>query len=182
MGMYDDIVSGVSETVKIMGIPFYAENINGDEPVNRRERKFTSILGGTERVSQGKYIHREFSFSTTVFFPTGRPDAYDKTFKEIMSKPVEVISPYMGGKFNASVIINKSFPENSPNHMDLDINITEIPNKKSLIPGESFTVPKTRKISTKTKVKTTKKTKTSKKSSKSKSKTKSVKKKNKSSK
>ena len=182
MGMYDDIVSGVSETVKIMGIPFYAENINGDEPVNRREREFTSILGGTERVSQGKYIHREFSFSTTVFFPTGRPDAYDKTFKEIMSKPVEVISPYMGGKFNASVIINKSFPENSPNHMDLYINITEIPNKKSLIPGESFTVPKTRKISTKTKVKTTKKTKTSKKSSKSKSKTKSVKKKNKSSK
>ena len=182
MGMYDDIVSGVSETVKIMGIPFYAENINADEPVNRREREFTSILGGTERVSQGKYIHREFSFTTTIFFPTGRPDAYDKTFKEIMSKPVEIRSPYMGGKFNALVTISKSFPENSPNHMDLDVNITEIPGKKSLIPGEKFTVPKSKKISTKTVVKVSKKTNGSKKSGKTNSKNKSVKKKNKSSK
>lgn len=182
MGMYDDVHTSVSETVKIMGVPFYAENIQGDEPINRREREFTPILGGTERVSQGKYIHREYSFTTTIFFPTDRPDAYDKIFKEIMSKPVEVISPYMGGKFNAAVVITKSFPESSPNHMDLDIKITEIPGKKSNIPGESFTVPKVKKISTKTKVKSTKKTKNSKKKSKRKSKTKSVKKKNKSSK
>lgn len=182
MGMYDDIVTGVSETVKIMGIPFYAENINADEPVNRREREFTSILGGTERVSQGKYVHREYSFTTTIFFPTGRPDAYDKTFNEIMSKTVEVISPYMGGKFNAEVKISKSFPENSPNHMELDISVTEIPDKKSRIPGESFTVPKVKKISTKTKVKTSKSSSKKKTSSKSKSKKNSVKKKNKSSK
>ena len=172
MGMYDDIVTGVSETVTIMGIPFYAEDITADEPVNRRERNFTSILGGTERVSKGKYIHRKFSFRTTVFFPTGRPDAHDKIFSEIMREPVEVISPYMGGKFNALVEISKSFPEASPNHIELDVDITEVPDKKSLIKGESFKVPSVKKIKTKNKVKTTTKSKSSSKNKSSKSKTK----------
>ncbi len=181
MGMYDDIVEGVSESITIMGLPFYAENIRPNEPYNRREREFTPILGGTERVTQGKYIHREWTFNTTIFFPTGRPDAYDKQFKEMLSKPVEVISRYMGGKVNALIKVSPEFPESSPNHMDLEVTVTEVPGKKSLIPGESFTVPKTKKISTKTKVTTTKKTsnsnKTSSKNSKSKRNT--VKKKNK---
>ena len=166
MGMYDDLVEGVSESVMIMGMPFYAENIRPNEPYNRREREFTPILGGTERVTQGKYIHREWTFNTTIFFPTGRPDAYDKQFKEMLSKPVEVISRYMGGKFNALIQVSPEFPEYSPNHMELEVTVTEVPGKKSLIPGESFTVPKTKKISTKTKVTTTtKKTTSSKKTS-----------------
>lgn len=177
MGMYEDIVTGVSETVKIMGVPFYAENINADEPVNRREREFTSILGGTERITQGKYVHREFSFTTTIFFPTGRPDVYDNIFMEMMSKTVEVISPYMGGKFQALIQINKTFPENSPNHMELDVTVTEVPDKKSRIPGESFTVPRAKKITSK--VKKSSKKSTVKSSSKSKSKNKTLKKKNK---
>lgn len=177
--MYDDIRTGVSESIKIMGIPFYAENITPSEPYNRREREFTQILGGTERVSQGKFIHREFSFTTTLFFPTGRPDAYDTTFKKMLSKPVEVISPYMGGKFKALIQLSPSFPENSPNHMDLDVTVTEVPNKKSNIPGETFTVPKTKKITAS--VKATKKSKSkSSKTTKTKSKKKSVSKKNKS--
>lgn len=182
MGMYDDLREGVSESIEIMGYPFYAEQINPTEAYNRREREFTPILGGTERVTKGKYIHKEFSFTTTIFFPTGNPNAYDDIFQEMMSKPVEVISKYMGGKFNAIVQITPTFPENSPNHMDLDVTVTEIPNTKSAIPGESFTVPKPKKISTKTKVSTTKKSSSSKKNSSSKSKNKrvSVKKKNKS--
>lgn len=178
MGMYDDIHTGVSESITIMGIPFYAENITPSEPYNRREREFTQILGGTERVSQGKYIHREFSFTTTIFFPTGRPDAYDNTFRKMVSKPVEVVSPYMGGTFKALIQITPSFPENSPNHMDLDVTVTEVPDKKSRIPGESFSVPKTKKISVKVKQSTKKKSKT--KTTKNKSKKKSVAKKNKS--
>lgn len=176
--MYDDIHTGVSESITIMGIPFYAENITPSEPYNRREREFTQILGGTERVSQGKYIHREFSFTTTIFFPTGRPDAYDNTFRKMVSKPVEVVSPYMGGTFKALIQITPSFPENSPNHMDLDVTVTEVPDKKSRIPGESFSVPKTKKISVKVKQSTKKKSKT--KTTKNKSKKKSVAKKNKS--
>lgn len=146
MGMYNDMRKGVSESIKIMGYPFYAENITANEPYNRREREFTSILGGTERVTRGKYIHREFSFSTTIYFPTGRPNAYDKIFKKMVSKPVEVISKYMGGKFNAIIKLEPSFPENSPNHMDLNVTVTEVPEVKSRIPGERFTVPKPKKI------------------------------------
>ena len=68
---YDDIHTTVSESVTIMGVPFWAENIQSDEPENRRERNFTQILGGTERVTPGKYIHRQYSFTTTWYFPTG---------------------------------------------------------------------------------------------------------------
>lgn len=168
MGMYSDVHTNVSGTVKIMGFPFYAENINGDEPVNRRERDFTPILGGTERVSEGKYIHREFNFTTTIFFPTGRPDAYDSTFEKMMSKPVEVISPYMGKTpFKALINISKVFPESSPNHMELDITVTEVPDRKSLIPGESFKVPVIKKIKTKVKSINSKSNKSSSSSSKS---------------
>lgn len=183
MGMYDDIHTSVSESVTIMGVPFYAENIQGDEPFNRREREFTSILGGTERVNKGKYVHREFSFTTTIFFPTGRPNAYDTTFKKMMSGPVEVISPYMGDKpFKALIDISKSFPENSPNHMELDITVTEVPDKKSQIPGETFKVPPTKKITTTPKVKTYTKSSSKTKSSKKKTKKKSTTKQNKNSK
>ncbi|WP_458405976.1 hypothetical protein [Methanobrevibacter sp.] len=178
MGMYEDIHTSVSETVTIMGVPFYAENISAEEPVNRREREFTSIIGGTERVSQGKYIHREFSFTTTIFFPTGRPDAYDSTFKKMMSKPVKVTSKYMGGTFNAMIKITPTFPENSPNHMELDVTVTEVPGVNSNIDGEKkLTVPKVEKIKTKVTKKSSKsstksKTKTKKNKSKRKSKTK----------
>lgn len=151
VGMYDDVRKGVSEDIEIMGMPFYAENIDTDEPYNRREREFTQILGGTERVTKGKYVHREFNFSTSVYFPDGRPDVYDHIFKEMMSKPVPVISPYMGN-FNALVTIRKSFPEASPNHMELDVNIVEVPDVKSNIPGESFTVPTVKKVKSKTKI------------------------------
>ena len=47
MGMYDDIVTGVSENIKIGGYPFYAENIDSQEPFNRRDYEFDPLLGGT---------------------------------------------------------------------------------------------------------------------------------------
>lgn len=177
--MYDDMIEGVSESITIMGLPFHAENIRPKEPYNRREREFKPILGGTEIVTQGKYVHREWTFNTTIFFPTGKPDVYDNQFKEMLSKPVEVISRYMGGKFNALIQLSPEFQEYSPNHIELEVTVIEVPDKKSLIPGESFTVPKIKKVSSNTKVTTTKKTTNSKKSSKSKSKRKSVARKNK---
>lgn len=144
---YDDIHTNVSESVTIMGIPFYAENIQAPEPHNRREREFTPIIGGTERVNKGKYIHKEYSFTTTWFFPTGRPDIYDTTFEKMMSKPVTVVSQYMGGTFKALIKISQTFPENSPNHMDLEVTVTEVPDVKSNIVGESkLTVPEVKKI------------------------------------
>lgn len=170
MGMYSHIIEGISENIKIMEMPFYAENIESDEPYNRRERDFTPIIGGTERVTKGKYVHRSFNFTTSVYYPEGRPDVYDNIFKEMMSKPVPVISPYMGN-FNALVTIRRSFPKASPNRMDLDMKLVEVPDVMSRIPGESFMVPAVKKVKSKTKT-SDKNKKTDSKKSDSKSKTK----------
>lgn len=147
MGMYDHIIKEPSENIKIMGFPFFAENIESDEPYNRREHNFDPILGGTEFVTPGKYVHRAYSFSTTVFVPEDRPDSYDAIFEEMLSKPVEVISKYMGGKFKALIKMRKNNPESTPTRMKLDITVTEVPELNSNIPGESkFVVPSVKKI------------------------------------
>ncbi|WP_296882114.1 peptidoglycan-binding protein [uncultured Methanobrevibacter sp.] len=147
MGMYDDIVTGVSENIKIGGYPFYAENINGSEPFNRRDYEFKPLLNGTLVTRRGKYIQRKFSFSTTLYSATGRPDAHDKILRELQSKPVEVISPAMGGIFKAVVTFSKSIQEGSKYHTDYDVDITEVPEKKSNIPGETpLVVPNIKKI------------------------------------
>ena len=146
--MYGHIIAGTPETVKIMGYPFYTDDIQSDEPHNRRERKFTPLLNGTEEVTRGEYVRRSFSFSSLISFPPDKPEIYDTMFKKMESKPVEVISRYMGGKFKAIITIRKSFPY--PNRMKVDVKITEVPGKKSLIPGESvITVPPTKKIKSK---------------------------------
>ena len=142
MGMYEDIKEGIDATVEIDGYPFYAEEITGNESYNRRELNRQSLLGGTEFVTRGKYIARDFSFTTTIYFPTGHPEKYDDIFEEIVSKPCTVISPYMGGMFKAEVIIQKNAPESSPNHLELEIQVKEIPDPtRSNIPNDTFTKP-----------------------------------------
>lgn len=141
VGMYDDVNENVSENIEIMGYPFYAENITANEPYNRRETNREPIMNGTENVSRGKYVVRDYSFSTTIYVPEGRPDVHDDIFREMLSKPCEVISPYMGGKFMAEIIIQKDVEEASPNHLNLDIQVIEIPGKESLIPGDTFILP-----------------------------------------
>lgn len=146
VNMYKDIKVNVSENIEINGYPFFAENISSDEAYNRRELNRNSILGGTEIVTKGKYVSRSYSFTTTIYHPENRPDAYEKILKQIVSNTAEVISPYMGGKFKAEVLIQKNIEESSPNHMVLDFTVTEIPTSKSNIPGENFTVPKPKKV------------------------------------
>ena len=150
--MYSDASLTVSENISIMNIPFYAEEIRGEETFNRRELNRQKILGGTEHVTRGEYIPRKYSFTTLIYHPLNRPDVYDKIFKEMMSKPVEVISPYMGGKFKAEVIIQKNTEEASPNHFSIDVSVEEIPDTNSNIPGESkFVIPTTNKVNNKNK-------------------------------
>ncbi len=141
MGMYDDLRPGVEENIEIMGIPFYAEEITPNESYNRREFNRQSILGGTEFTSRGKYICRDFSFETTIYFPTDHPEFYDSIFQEMVSKPVEVISKYMGGKFMAEVIIQKTAESASPNHLKLSVDVKEIPGEESLIPNDVVVIP-----------------------------------------
>lgn len=138
--MYKDIVNGVSETVEIDGYPFYGENIRGNTSYNRRELNRQKLLGGTENVTRGKYMPKEYTFSTEVY-TEGNPTIFDEIFKEMSNKECEVISPYMGGKFNAEIIIDREDEEASPEHMNLEITVKEIPGQQPNIPGESFTVP-----------------------------------------
>lgn len=146
MGMYDDVVTGISENIEIGGYPFYAENIDGDEPFNRREYNFKPILNGTLHPRRGKYIQRKYTFKTTLYHEK-RPDEHDKILAELQSKPVEVISPAMGGKFNAVVTFSKNIPEGSKFHTEYDVEVLEVPDKKSRIPGEnSLVVPAIKKI------------------------------------
>lgn len=137
MGMYDDIVTGVSENIEIGGYPFFAENIDGDEPFNRRDYTFKPILNGTLSSKRGKYIQRKFSFKTTLYHPSGRPDEHDKILAELCSKPVEIISSAMGGTFKGVVTFNKSIDEGSRYHTEYDVDIVEVPEKKTNIPGEN---------------------------------------------
>lgn len=139
--MYKDIVNGVSETVEIDGYPFFGENISGgNNSYNRRELNRQKLLGGTENVTRGKYMSREYRFSTDVY-TEGNPRIFDEIFLDMSNKPCEVISPYMGGKFNAEIIIEREDEEASPEHMRLEITVKEIPEQQPNIPGESFTVP-----------------------------------------
>ena len=135
--------------MEIMGYPFFAESVSPNESFRRREFNFNNIVGGTQKVTPGAYIGLDFSVTTHVRVDPDRPDEHNDIFQEMMSKPVEVISPEFGGRFDAIVVIK---PEHeTPDSLKLTINIKEIPTNDSLIPGEEFIVPATKKIESKSK-------------------------------
>lgn len=142
--------------LEIMGYPFYADNVSPNEAYRRREYNFSAVVGGTQDVTPGAYVGLDFTVTTHVFIDPDRPDEWNSIFQEMMSKPVEVVSPDLGGRFKAIVVIK---PERDKlNTLKLTISVKEVPDSKSLIPGEEFSVPKTRKVqSKKTKTTTTKK-------------------------
>lgn len=147
MGMYNIPTDGCN--LEIMGYPFFAESVSPNEAFRRREFNVNNIVGGTQKVTPGAYVGLDFSITTHVFIDPNRPDEHNKIFQEMMSKPVEVVSPEIGGRFNAIVVIK---PERDKlNSLKLTISIKEIPSAKSKIPGEKFTVPKRRKIQSKKK-------------------------------
>ena len=89
----------------------------------------------------------DFTVTTHVFIDPDRPDEWNSIFQEMMSKPVDVVSPELGGRFTAIVIIK---PEREKlNALKLTISVKEVPDSKSLIPGEEFSVPTTRKVKSK---------------------------------
>lgn len=138
--MYKDVVNGVSETVEIDGYPFYAENIRGNTSYNHRKLNRQKLLGGTEHVARGEYMVREYQFETEVY-TEGNPRIFDEIFLNMSNKECEVISPYMGGKFNAEIKIERDDEEASPDHIRLDVTVIEIPDEQPNIPGEVFVIP-----------------------------------------
>ena len=133
--------------LEIMGYPFYAEEVTPNEAFRRRDYNFNNIVGGTQKVTKGAFVGLDFTIVTHVAVPPNNPKVHNKIFKQMMSKPVKVVSPEIGGSFKAIVTIK---PEHdTPKSLKLTINIKEVPNKKSGIPGEKFTVPAARKIKVK---------------------------------
>lgn len=125
--------------IEIDGISLFAENISPEESYNRRETNTVNILGGTQYTQRTNYIAKKFSFTTHLLVEPDRPDVYDKLFQEWMSKPCEIISPEMGGLFNAEVIVKTE--HTSPSTLTLTITVTELPEQTSNIPNDSFTIP-----------------------------------------
>ena len=139
--------------IEIMGYPFYAEDVSPSEALRRREYNFNSVVGGTQIVTPGAYVGLDFTITTHIPIDPNRPDVHKQIFQEMMSKPVTVTSPEIGGSFEAIVVVKPV--HETFNSLKLEISIKEVPDSKSLIPGEQFVVPAARKI---TKKKTTKKT------------------------
>lgn len=130
--------------LEIMGYPFFAENVSPNEAFRRRDYNFNNLVGGTQKVTPGPYVGLDFTVTTHVDVHPNRPHEHNKIFQEMMSKPVEVVSPELGGKFMAVVVIK---PEHeTPESLKLTISIKEVPGKNSKIPGEKFVVPAPRKI------------------------------------
>ena len=128
--------------IEINGFPFFAETVEGDEFFNRREYNRINIIGGTQIVNKGAYVNRSFSFKTHVRIEENKPDMYNDIFQEMMSKPCNVISPELGGMFDAIVIIKPI--HNTPKYLELSIKIAEVPKEESNIIGEEIVIPEDR--------------------------------------
>ena len=138
--MYSSKVNKDFYNVSIDGYDLIAEEINPSEAFNRRETGRKSVIGGTQVVVRTNYIPRDFTIVTHLLIDPLYPNVYDSIFQEWQSKDVEVVSKYMGGKFNAECIVKPSY-EDSPNYMKVEIQLVEIPDTKSLIPNDEFKAP-----------------------------------------
>ena len=119
---------------------FICETYSPSEAFRRRELNRISILNGTQITTKGQYVPIDVSFTTHIAIDPNRPDMYDHVFEEMMSKPAEILSPELGGKFNAQVLIKKEHDKYSM--LKLTVQVIEIPGAESLIPGENkFVIP-----------------------------------------
>ena len=139
--MYNSKVNKDNYNVSIDGYDMIAESITVNEAYNRRETGRKNIIGGTQAVIRTNYIHRDYAFTTHLLIDPLYPDVYDDLFRQWQSKPVEVISKHMGGKFNAEVIIKKLGDKLSPNYLGIEVQVLEIPDVESLIPNDVFKSP-----------------------------------------
>ncbi len=138
MEMYREKIDNDFFNISIDGLDLIAEDIIVNESFNRRETIRKNIIGGTQHVIRGGYLPRDFTIHTHVLVDPLFPDVYDSTFQEWHSKPVEVISRELGGKFDAEVIVKRT--HDAPNYLKLDIHIVEIPSSTSNIPNDSMKV------------------------------------------
>ena len=123
--------------VEIDGFLFFPEEVKGEESYARREYNRTKIMSGGEFVTRGQYTPKEYSFTTTLDIDANKPYEYDKLFQMMENKVCEVVSPYMGDIFKATVEIDKTHPKASPHSLQLDIKVKEVVDPHSSIMGDT---------------------------------------------
>lgn len=138
MARYSKNVKETDYNLSIDGIDIIVEEYTPNESFNRRETSRKAIIGGTQQVIRTNYLPRDYSVTTHFIIDPSYPDVYNKMFREWQSKPVEVISRLMGGKFNAECIVKTT--QDSPNYLKVEIQLVEIP-EKSLIPNDELQIP-----------------------------------------
>jgi len=113
--------------IKIMGYYFKMENVQTDTSFEYHSMNTTKIFNGTEINTMGEWNGVQFSFDTYIPIKYEQRNKYDKIFKKMMSKPVEVITKDFDGLHYAQVIIKKQLNNGSPDGLDLNISVREIP-------------------------------------------------------
>lgn len=138
--MYKEKLDNNFYNVSVDGYDIIAEEITPNEAYNRRETSRKNIIGGTQTVIRTNYIPRDYTIITHFIIDPLYPDVYDNILQEWQSKPVEVISKHLGGKFMAECIVKPSIMD-SPNYLRVELQLIEIPDTESLIPNDVFNVP-----------------------------------------
>lgn len=125
--------------LEIEGVLFIVENISYTNTLPKRTLNRMKIINGTEIVTNGEYTPLEFEITTTINVPINRPDYYNAAFTELQSKICNVVSPLMGS-FKAELTVN--YEPATPESIKVRIQIKEVPDEFSNIPGEKlFTIP-----------------------------------------
>lgn len=118
-------IIGKNCNIEIDGFQFVADEITLTESYPRRNIVRTNIMGGGQQTSKGEYVPRSFSFNTSINYPTGNPDAYDKLWSYMNNKECKVVCQYTGD-MTAEVQIQKTYPKGMGNTVKLSVSLTEI--------------------------------------------------------
>lgn len=125
--------------LEIEGVLFIVEDISYTNTLPKRVLNRMKIINGTEIATKGEYTPLEFEITTTINVPVNRPDYYNDAFTELQSKICRVVSPLIGS-FKAELTIN--YDPATPESIKVRIQIKEVPDELSNIPGEKkFSIP-----------------------------------------
>lgn len=111
-------------SIEIDGFPFYGEEVKPTEKYQRREFLRTSIMNGSEFLSRGAFVPREFTFVSNLDINPQKVDEYDSVFAAMNNNICNVISKEFGGSFNAEVHITPT--HDTPANLHLDVKIKEV--------------------------------------------------------
>lgn len=113
--------------IRIMGYYFKMENVQVDVSSNHYSLNTTKIFNGTEINTRGEWNGIQFSFDCYIQVKYKERNKYDKIFKQIMSRPVEIISQDFTDIHYGMVVIKKQPITGNPNGYLLNISIKEVP-------------------------------------------------------